>query len=72
MTPKELKARTKRFALRAIKLVVALPKSIQGRAIASRLMRCGTSLAANYRAACRARSRNDFIAKMGVVLEEAD
>jgi four helix bundle protein len=72
MTPKELKARTKRFALRTIKLVVALPKSIEGRAIASRLIRCGTSLAANYRAACRARYRNEFIAKMGVVLEEAD
>ena len=72
MTPDELKARTKRFALRAIKLVVALPKSIEGRAIASQLVRCGTSVAANYRAACRARSRNEFIAKMGVVLEEAD
>lgn len=72
MTPDELKGRTKQFALRVIKLVVALPKSIEGRAIANQLVRCGTSVAANYRAACRARSRSEFIAKMGVVLEEAD
>jgi len=70
--PDELRARPRRFALRAIKLVVALPKSIGGRAIASHLVRCGTSVAANYRGACPARSRNEFIAKMGVVLEEAD
>ncbi|HYR23072.1 MAG TPA: four helix bundle protein [Chthoniobacterales bacterium] len=72
MTPEELKTRTKRFALRVLKLVAALPKSIEGRAIANQLVRCGTSVAANYRAACRARSKIEFIAKMGVVLEEAD
>lgn len=72
MTPDELKARTKQFALRIIKLVAALPKSIEGRAIANQLVRCGTSVAANYRATCRARSRIEFVAKMGVVLEEAD
>ena len=72
MTADELKLRTKQFALRIIKLVSALPKTIEGRAIANQLIRCGTSVAANYRAACRARSRNEFIAKMGVVLEEAD
>lgn len=72
MTPDELKARTKQFALRIIKLVAALPKSIEGRAIANQLVRCGTSVAENYRATCRARSRSEFIAKMGVVLEEAD
>ena len=72
MTPVELKARTKRFALRILKLVAALPRSIEGRAIANQLVRCGTSVAANYRAACRARSKAEFVAKMGVVLEEAD
>ena len=72
MTPDELRTRTQQFALRIIKLVGALPKNIEGRAIASQLVRCGTSVAANYRAACRARSRPEFVAKMGVVLEEAD
>lgn len=72
MTPLELKARTKLFALRILKLVAALPKNIEGRAIANQLVRCGTSVAANYRAACRARSKVEFVAKMGVVLEEAD
>lgn len=72
MTADELKLRTKQFALRIIKLVAALPKTIEGRAIANQLVRCGTSVAANYRAAYRARSRGEFIAKMGVVLEEAD
>ena len=72
MTPVELKARTKQFALRILKLVAALPKSIEGRAVANQLVRCGTSVAANYRAACRARSKAEFVAKMGVVLEEAD
>src|SRR5436305_10468403 len=72
MTPVELKARTKRFALRILKLVAALPRSIEGKAIANQLVRCGTSVAANYRAACRARSRSEFVAKMGVVLEVAD
>ena len=72
MTPSDLKARTKQFALRILKLVAALPKSIEGRAIANQLVRCGTSVAANYRAACRSRSKVEFVAKMGVVLEEAD
>src|SRR5438105_6405359 len=72
MTPGELKARTKKFALRVLKLVAALPKTIEGRAIASQLVRSGTSVAANYRASCRSRSKIEFIAKMGVVLEEAD
>lgn len=72
MEADDLKARTKQFALRIIKLVGALPKSVEGRAIASQLVRCGTSVAANYRATCRARSKAEFIAKIGVVLEEAD
>jgi four helix bundle protein len=72
VTADELKLRTKQFALRVIRLVGALPKTIEGRAIANQLVRCGTSVVANYRAACRARSRIEFVAKMGVVLEEAD
>lgn len=72
MKPDELKDRTKQFALRVLKLVAALPKTIEGRAIASQLVRTGTSVAANYRATCRARSKAEFIAKIGVVLEEAD
>ncbi len=72
MTTGELKARTKEFALRVIHLVGALPNSLKGRAIANQIMRSATSVAANYRAACRARSRAEFIAKIGVVEEEAD
>jgi four helix bundle protein len=72
MTTAELKARTKEFALRVIRLVEALPNTIKGRAIANQIMRSATSVAANYRAACRARSRAEFIAKIGVVEEEAD
>ena len=72
MTPDELKKRTKQFALRILKLVAALPNTVQGRAIASQLVRAGTSVAANYRASCRARSKAEFIAKIGTVEEEAD
>ena len=67
---RELIDRTKQFALRVIKLVGALPRTIEGRAIAG--MRSGTSVAANYRAACRGRSKAEFIAKLGTVEEEAD
>ena len=72
MNAKELKKRTKQFALRILKLVAALPNSIQGRAIGGQLVRAGTSVGANYRAACRGRSRAEFIAKLGVVKEEAE
>ena len=72
MTERELLERTKQFALRIFKLVGALPQTIQGRAVAAQLIRSGTSVAANYRAACRARSKPEFIAKLGVVEEEAD
>ena len=72
MTERELLQRTKQFALRIFKLVGVLPQTIQGRAIAAQLIRSGTSVAANYRAACRARSKPEFIAKLGVVEEEAD
>jgi four helix bundle protein len=68
----DLKKRTKAFALRILKLVDALPKTTAGRALASQIVRSGTSIAANYRAACRAKSTPDFIAKMGIVEEEAD
>jgi len=68
----DLKVRTKQFALRVMKLVDALPRTIQGRAIANQIIRSATSVAANYRGACRARSRAEFIAKLGVVEEEAD
>jgi four helix bundle protein len=72
MTERELLQRTKQFALRIFKFVGALPQTIQGRAVAAQLIRSGTSVAANYRAACRARSKPEFIAKLGVVEEEAD
>ena len=72
MNEREMIARTKQFALRIMKLVGALLRTVQGRAIASQLMRSGTSVAANYRAACRARSKAEFIAKLGTVEEEAD
>ncbi len=72
MTPDDLKLRTKQFALRVVKLIGALPKTIVGKTIGSQLIRSGTSVAANYRATCRARSTAEFIAKMGIVVEEAD
>ena len=72
MTEKELKLRAKSFALRIIKLVSSLPNDAAGRAIGSQLIRSGTSVAANYRAACRGRSRAEFISKLGTVEEEAD
>ena len=72
MSERDLKTRTKAFALRILKLVDALPKTTAGRALASQIVRSGTSIAANYRAACRAKSTADFIAKMGIVEEEAD
>jgi len=72
MNSVELKARTKQFALRVMKLVGALPRTAIGRAIGSQLVRSGTSVGANYRAACRARSKAEFSAKLGTVAEEAD
>ena len=72
MTTDELKARTKQFALRVVTLVEVLPDSVRGRVIADQITRSATSVGANYRATCRARSRAEFIAKIGVVEEEAD
>jgi four helix bundle protein len=70
--PEVLRERTKQFALRVIRLCRALPKTEESRVIGRQLLRAATSVAANYRAACRARSRAEFNAKTGIVLEEAD
>jgi four helix bundle protein len=72
MTPRELQARTKAFALRVIKLVDALPRSAAGQIIGRQLLRSATSVGANYRAACRAQSHAEFAAKLSIVVEEAD
>src|SRR3981081_844446 len=72
MSADDLKKRTKQFALRVLKLVAALPNTVAGRAIGGQLVRSGSSVGANYRAACRGRSRAEFVAKLGIVLEEAD
>ncbi|MFL6506216.1 MAG: four helix bundle protein [Candidatus Udaeobacter sp.] len=72
MNAQDLKGRTKQFALRVMRLVDVLPNTPKGRAIASQLVRSGTSVAANYRAACRGRSKAEFIAKLGIAEEEAD
>ena len=72
MNNEQLKTRTKQFAMRVIRLVEALPQTKTANVIGSQLIRSGTSVGANYRAASRARSPADFIAKMGIVEEEAD
>ncbi len=73
MNSTELKQRTKSFALRIIKLSRAISKADDvGRIINKQIIRSGTSVAANYRATCRARSKAEFVAKIGTVEEEAD
>lgn len=72
MNPQEFKARTRTFALRIIRLAESLPSTPTAHAIRNQMLRSGTSVGANYRAACRAKSRRDFVAKMGIVEEEAD
>jgi four helix bundle protein len=72
MNEEELKHRTKQFGLRVIKLVESLPAMITARTIGNQLIRSGLSVGANYRAACRGKSKADFIAKAGIVLEEGD
>ena len=67
-----LKKRTKQFALRIIRVVRSLPPGPEGKNIGDQLLRSGMSVAANYRAACRARSRPEFLAKLAIVIEEAD
>lgn len=73
LSPEAMKARTKQFAMRVIRVVQALPeRNRTADVIGRQLLRAGTSVGANYRAACRAKSRADFISKMGTVEEEAD
>jgi len=71
-SPEDLRRRTKAFALRVIKLFRALPKTEEARVLGRQVLRSGTEVAANYRSACRARSRADFISKIGITVEEAD
>jgi len=72
MTEHDLKTRTKAFALRIIKMIGSLPKSMPADVMAKQLVRSATSVAANYRAACRGRSKAEFISKLGIVEEESD
>lgn len=72
MDKEGLKLRTKTFGLRVMKLVRAMPKDVAGRALANQLIRSGTSVGANYRPACRGRSKAEWLSKLGVCLEEAD
>ena len=72
MTEAEMQRRTKDFALRTLNLIGALPNTRPGRIIANQLGRAGTSVAANYRAVCRAKSSADMVAKISTVEEEAD
>lgn len=67
-----LRKRTQQYALRVVRLTRSLPSTIEGRVFSAQLLRSGTSVGANYRAACRARSRAEFISKIGIVIEEAD
>jgi len=70
--PEQLRDRTKAFALRVIRLFRSLPYKTDTQVLGKQLLRCGTSVAANYRAACRARSKAEFIARIAIVAEEAD
>ncbi len=72
MDREELQKRTNDFAHRCVKLAISLPKNTLGDHIKKQLIRCSTSVAANYRAACVAQSRAHFISKLGIVVEEAD
>jgi four helix bundle protein len=72
MNSTDMKKRTKAFAMAIIRLIERLPNTVAARVISQQLVRCATSVGANYRAACRAKSQADFIAKMGIVEEEAD
>ncbi|MEO6611126.1 MAG: four helix bundle protein [Chitinophagaceae bacterium] len=72
MTERELKIRTKKFAIEVLNFVDRLPNRRSGNIIGHQLGRCASSIAANYRAACRGRSHAEFVAKIGIVEEEAD
>jgi len=71
-TPAETKQRTKRFAVRVIKMTEALPSKPASRVIANQVLRSATSIGANYHSACKARTHAEFISKIGIVAEEAD
>jgi four helix bundle protein len=68
----ELRDRTKAFAVRIVRVYRALPYKTDAQVLGKQLLRCGTAVAANYRAACRARSKAEWVAKIGIVVEEAD
>src|SRR5580765_8456314 len=68
----ELMARTKRFALRVMKMTDALPRNTKGKVVANQILRSATAVASGYRAACRGRSKADWIDKIGRILEETD
>jgi four helix bundle protein len=70
--PEQLRERTKAFALRIIRLFRSLPYKTDTQVLGKQLLRCGTSVAANYRAVCRARSKAEFVARIGIAAEEAD
>jgi four helix bundle protein len=70
--PEQLRDRTKSFALRTIRLFRSLPYKPDAQVLGKQLLRCGTLVAANYRAVCRARSKAEFVAKIGIVVEEVD
>ncbi|MGG7036426.1 MAG: four helix bundle protein [Flavobacterium sp.] len=72
MANEELKYRTKQFSLLILKLVEKLPNTISNRVIINQIIKSATSVGANYRAVCRARSDREFVAKLNIVLEEAD
>jgi len=72
MDREELKKRTKEFAHRCVKLAVALPQTVLGEHIRRQLIKCSTSVASNYRAACIAQSRASFVSKLSIVIEEVD
>jgi four helix bundle protein len=72
MKPEDLKIRTKSFAHRCVKLAFNLPDNSLGRHIQNQLVRCSTSIAANYRAACLSQSKKAFISKISIVIEEID
>jgi four helix bundle protein len=72
MNPEDMKRRTRAFTLRVIRLAESLPNTPTAKVIKNQMLRCGSSVGANYRAACRAKSKPDFVSKMGTVEEEAD
>src|SRR5215471_4102003 len=70
--PEQIRDRTKQFAIRIVRLFRSLPKTEEARIIGRQVLRSGTSVAANYRAVCRARSKAEFVSRIGTVVEEAD